>query len=554
MKLQTRRIYRVDADGGSTARSRTSLPRTLLGAGTLAMALAGCGGGGGTPATQSLSGLVIDGPLQGATVCLDVNGNGRCDSDEPTSGPTNAQGNYTITGLTSDQMNSGAAFVAVVPATAIDASNPGKPVGTAFTLSAPAGNGAVISPISTMVQIAVASGMTLSSAESAVANQLMVSPSSVLTNYASGSPTGDAAVLALTARMVVAGLQAGTQPTIAVASASPHPSYRVRTFSYADAADYYVRYYYSDNVLTMSGPETFFDRRAGLSSGAAMTTTQLYGDTLFLSRTGWVQVEGTTPNATSNGSPYASSWGPYTYIGTQSVTDVSGQPIASVVSAAQSLTANSSSTLIGVPNGLPGTMPQGATVHVQISTSTYAPVYYHGTANLNNSVTLNYPAVTTVAQVVAAFPLPSSPAAGNTIGMGRLQPSYTCPGNAGSCVVAQQLLRVAFGAGDSASYYLCDLSWPSGTIAKPNNCAAAGTGSYNVGVGIDGATPILTFTGLPAQADSMSSTRVFIETGGQVWYGWQDKLGTGTATELNDVAFGALAAALGISAPPVSGP
>jgi hypothetical protein len=497
---------------------------------------------------------VIDGPLQGATVCLDLNGNGQCDSGEPTSGPTDAHGNYTLTGLTSDQINSGAPLIAVVPATAIDASNPGTPVRTAFTLSAPAGNGAVISPISTMVQIAVASGMTLTNAESAVANQLKVSPSSVLANYSSGSPTSDAAVLAMAARMVVSGLQTGTQPTIANDSASPHPGYTVRTFSYADPADYYVRYDYSDRVLTASGRRTFFDLRAGLAGGVAMTTAQLYGDTLFLSPTGWVQVDAATPNSTSSGSPYASSWGPYTYIGTQSVRDVSGQPIASVVSAAHSLTTNTSSTLIGVPNGLSGTMPQGATLHVHTSTSTYAPVYYTGTANLSNSVTLNYPGITTVAQVVAAFPQPTSPAGNNTISMGQLQPSYTCPNNATTCTIAKQRLRVAFGAGSAASYYLCDLSWPSGTTAQPNNCTAVGTGSYNVGLGIDGATPILTFTGLPAQADSMSFTRVFIEAGGQVWYGKQDNLGTGTTTRLNDAAFGALAAALGISAPPVAGP
>jgi len=63
------------------------------------LALAGCGGGGGggssTPTTTSVSTTVIDGPLKNVTVCLDKNGNGKCDADE-VQGKTDASGNVTL--------------------------------------------------------------------------------------------------------------------------------------------------------------------------------------------------------------------------------------------------------------------------------------------------------------------------------------------------------------------------------------------------------------------------------------------------------------------------
>jgi hypothetical protein len=83
----------------------------------VALALTGCGGGGGSSApgatspapapapapspspasqTTTLSGVVVDGYVQGATVYLDVNNNGIQDAGEP-SGVTSASGQYVLT-------------------------------------------------------------------------------------------------------------------------------------------------------------------------------------------------------------------------------------------------------------------------------------------------------------------------------------------------------------------------------------------------------------------------------------------------------------------------
>src|SRR5437762_5112562 len=121
-------------------------PLWLTAVAAAALSLAGCGGGGGStppptaqPADQSLSGIVIDGPIQGATVCLDLNKNGSCDAGEPTSSATNAQGSYTISGLAADQVTAGAPLIAGIPATATDAGSPG---GVAYRLAARAAKAA----------------------------------------------------------------------------------------------------------------------------------------------------------------------------------------------------------------------------------------------------------------------------------------------------------------------------------------------------------------------------------------------------------------------------
>jgi len=138
-----------------------------------ALAIAGCGGGGGgsgglpggtggTPVpTAAVSGVVADGLISGATVCYDLNDNGRCDDDEPKSTETGVDGGYTLSVPAAEAGKH--AVIAVVPATAIDQDNPGTPVGVAFTLKAPAQADAslpvFVSPLTdAVVQLMAAAG------------------------------------------------------------------------------------------------------------------------------------------------------------------------------------------------------------------------------------------------------------------------------------------------------------------------------------------------------------------------------------------------------------
>lgn len=116
-------------------------PLSALTLASLAL-LGGCLGGGSSepeapvlPASVTVSGVVADGPLQGATACYDLNDNLACDEGEPRSAASDAAGRYAI-----DVRNEAAgqhAVVVVVPAAAVDTAT-GAAVGAEITLRAPA--------------------------------------------------------------------------------------------------------------------------------------------------------------------------------------------------------------------------------------------------------------------------------------------------------------------------------------------------------------------------------------------------------------------------------
>jgi len=162
----------------------------------VAALVVGCGGGSSSSssnngsATVALSGIVADGYLSGAKVCLDINSNGVCDSGEPSS-TSGSNGDYTITGITSGQQTL-YPVVAEVPSTAVD-KDTGSAVGQAFTLAAPAG-ASFVSPLSTLVNEKVLAGAAPASAVAAVGQALGIpaaSGVSVSDNYVSlkGSAT-----------------------------------------------------------------------------------------------------------------------------------------------------------------------------------------------------------------------------------------------------------------------------------------------------------------------------------------------------------------------------
>jgi len=131
------------------------------------------GGGGGGPATVeriSFSGLVADGYLAGATVCLDINENKVCDVDEPST-TSGTGGTFEISDATQAQRDTYPLLVEVVVGTTVDEDNAGVTLTKPLTLSAPVGF-SFVSPLSTMVQSEVEDGSTPSEAEMAVQEKL----------------------------------------------------------------------------------------------------------------------------------------------------------------------------------------------------------------------------------------------------------------------------------------------------------------------------------------------------------------------------------------------
>ena len=149
------------------------------------LSLAGCGGGGSGSAS-AISGSVIDGYIEGATVCLDLNANLACDSTEPNA-TTAKDGSYKLdtSSLSTDQIKA-AHLLTVVPETAKDADDNGqtlKEAGkSAFSLLAPAAayvgtdaavTGAIISPLTTLVAHDMITSQTpLATAEANVRGRL----------------------------------------------------------------------------------------------------------------------------------------------------------------------------------------------------------------------------------------------------------------------------------------------------------------------------------------------------------------------------------------------
>ena len=166
--------------------------------------LAACGGKTDPPApapTVTLSGVVADGPLAGATVCYDLNDNAACDAGEPTSAASDADGRFSFDIAAADAGLHG--LVAVVPASAID-KDTGAAVGTAFTLKTPAGPGTTpfVSPLTTLVvDMAAAQGLGTADAEAAVKSQLGL-VNSPLANFVAGADT-QAGSLARTVNTVI---------------------------------------------------------------------------------------------------------------------------------------------------------------------------------------------------------------------------------------------------------------------------------------------------------------------------------------------------------------
>jgi hypothetical protein len=191
----------------------------------------GCGGGGGSsPAastTTSVPVTVIDGAIQNATVCLDKNNNGACDTGEP-SGKTDATGKVN---LTVDAADVGKyPVIAVVGTDATDADT--GPVPVRYTMSAPADSVGVVSPLTTMVQQTVAStGASTTDAAASVQATTGINVSLFQDYTKVAAPTDGSISAATVARMVVVTTQ---QQSTAVAGALDTTAIDGATITQAD--------------------------------------------------------------------------------------------------------------------------------------------------------------------------------------------------------------------------------------------------------------------------------------------------------------------------------
>jgi trimeric autotransporter adhesin len=106
-------------------------------------------------------------------------------------------------------------------------------------------------------------------------------------------------------------------------------------------------------------------------------------------------------------------------------------------------------------------------------------------------------------------------------------------------------IRLAFtGTGaNPVTYYACKERFNN---FSTRNCSPIGTGSYTVTT--LGDARVMTLSNSPAQAAPFTYTRTFVERGGRVYFGYQDKLTVSNAARLNTSASNALLAQLGLPA------
>lgn len=112
----------------------------------------GGGGGGGSSGSSTLSGAVIDGYIEGAKVCLDVNSNGACDAGEPTT-ITDSAGKYQLS--PGSISTTGLNVIAEISDSAKDSDDGGLTLlaagKSAYTMASPATESSVVTPITTLI-------------------------------------------------------------------------------------------------------------------------------------------------------------------------------------------------------------------------------------------------------------------------------------------------------------------------------------------------------------------------------------------------------------------
>lgn len=198
--------------------------------------VAGCGGGGSTPASStSVSGAVADGYLVGATVFLDKNGNYQLDAVEP-SATTDANGAYTLNIDPADVGKYPIVAMAIKGQTIDKDTN--QTVSNSYILSMPATamSGTVssnfISPMSTLIREKMDAnpGMTLNDAIIQLRNQMnLPAGMNMMADYIAGAQSGTNAAqfqtMHATAQQMV-GLMAGQAPLVMNGSAANQSRYR----------------------------------------------------------------------------------------------------------------------------------------------------------------------------------------------------------------------------------------------------------------------------------------------------------------------------------------
>ena len=428
--------------------------------------------------------MAINQAIQNAVVCMDLNANNLCDAGEPVSAKTGANGAYSLSydpaAVTAAQAAAASLIAPMVPgaldnpSTTIDISQPTSAVtDQAYVLRQVPGKSGQINPLTTLVATGVKAGLSETVARNNAATQLAIAPAKI-DNY-QDDPAFDRNNLADNARLMAiftaAALRAGASLAVSDLAAANATAGDLRTLNYTDAANYFIRTTNSFAGAAGAANTDYQDLRSGLGAGTALATNVLY-PSLYLTANGWTRCTETTTHTGTRGVPSRDVYcGVATSVAYPLLADISGQTMASVVTALQADSAtNTINNGISTVNLLAAlgtaTFPANSGTRLRASLSLSQPIF------INNSRTDNRPQAeaTTLEQLIASKPATSAnlSTAGGTLSLGY------------STSVLRNL-RVAFTGTTSPTtgtvqFYDCDLN----TADQPSNCTATQAGTYSI--------------------------------------------------------------------------
>ena len=529
--------------------------------------LSGCGGGGSdnadvtpAPTLATVSGTVtVDQGIKNAVVCMDLNANNACDTGEPMSAKTGADGAYSFSydtsKVTAEQVALSSLIAPMVPGattestTTIDAARPDVAATTsAYVLRQVPGKSGPINPLTTLVATGIAAGMTESAARDNAAIQLGIAAAKI-DNYqddatSTAAPAADNArtMARITALALERGstLQVGDQGAAQTASAGD-----LSNLTYADAKNYNFRVNnISDKAAGVSGT-LFEDKRTRVADGVNVDRTAALYPSVYLTSTGWQRCDGTTQHTGTTGSPSRSNFcNAALSVGFSVRKSIADQLMGDVLQAMQSAPASnvinsgaSNAALLAAVGST--TFPTGSDTRLRSSVDLSQPIFIN---NTNNDARPQSEA-TTLDQLIVA-----KPAARVVLA--------TSSGSLSLGVSTSNLrnLRVAFTGttnptSGTVQFYDCDLNAAGDVVS---NCTATQTGTYNIET-VNGVR-IMRFAG-HAAATASTQENLYAEvkgsaTGDYVFRARQAKpaqaLATTDANRLNNVAWAALKSKLGI--------
>ena len=135
--------------------------------------------------STTISGVAVDGYLQGANVCLDKDGDQKCTAADSAIATTTADGGYSLV-VDAGDAELYPVLVQVIGGTTIDSDDPnGEPVAKDSIMNAPVGKYSLVSPLTTLVQgkIADNSGLDADAAERLVIDDLGIDSDSNLSLF-----------------------------------------------------------------------------------------------------------------------------------------------------------------------------------------------------------------------------------------------------------------------------------------------------------------------------------------------------------------------------------